>query len=388
MAGDAATDGRTRPGATGRVTDPLFGLAVGSLLITLASALLQVSFGTYTMSLGQAWGALFDPAVLTDPRRLLYFLLGEWWMRLATGYAGTIDVLLDPLSVETTVVWTLRLPRVLVGVLVGLGLAVSGAIFQAVTRNELASPYILGVSAGAGLGALVALVLFSSLASVLPLVAAGGGAFAFALVYAIAWKNGTNPVRLVLAGVIVSTVFNSIQTGLFFLAGDIGVVQQALSWTTGSLTGVGWGEFHTALPWTLLAFALALVGSRQLNVLLLGEQTAAALGMSVERTRFALASVAVLAASAAVAVAGIVSFVGLIVPHVVRTIVGSDYRRLVVGCAFAGPALLTAADMGARLAFEVLFNSPAQIPVGIVTGLVGGPYFLYLMRTREQLGEL
>ncbi|MFC7155976.1 FecCD family ABC transporter permease [Halomarina halobia] len=392
MAGDASTetavDRGTRTARFGWFDGSLVALAVASVCVTLASALVQVSFGTYSMSIPEAWRALFDPAILLDPRRLLYFFFGEWVMRLLTGYGGEVDALLDGLAVGTTVVWTLRLPRVLVGALVGASLAVSGAIFQAVTRNELASPYILGVSAGAGLGALVALVLFTALEAVLPLVAAGGGAFAFLLVYVIAWKNGTNPVRLVLAGVIVSTVFHSLQTGLFFLASDIGVVQQALSWTTGSLTGVGWEQFRTALPWVVVALALALVGARQLNVLLLGERTAAALGMSVERTRFALAAVAVLAASAAVAVAGIVSFVGLIVPHVVRTIVGSDYKRLVVGCVFAGPALLTAADVGARLFFEVAFNSPVQIPVGIVTGLVGGPYFLYLMRTRDQLGEL
>jgi iron complex transport system permease protein len=133
---------------------------------------------------------------------------------------------------------------------------------------------------------------------------------------------------------------------------------------------------------------LALVSSRQLNVLLLGERTASSLGMSVEKVRFALSGVAVLAAAASIAVAGIVGFVGLIVPHMVRNIVGSDYRKLVIGCVFAGPALMVAADVGARLGMAVLVGSDAQIPVGIVTGLVGGPYFLYLMRKQEQMGEI
>jgi len=132
----------------------------------------------------------------------------------------------------------------------------------------------------------------------------------------------------------------------------------------------------------LLTVPLTLLGARQLNVLLLGERTARSLGMSVERVRFALSAVAVLAAGTAIAVAGIVSFVGLIVPHMVRQLVGSDYKRVVVGSVFAGPALVTVADVGARLAL-----SGTQLPVGIVTGLVGGPYFLYLMRKTE-VGEL
>jgi iron complex transport system permease protein len=264
-----------------------------------------------------------------------------------------------------------------------MNLAVSGAIFQAVTRNELASPFILGVSSGAGLMILLTLVVFSGLTAFLPLIASVGGAIAFLVVYAIAWKNGTSPVRLVLAGVIVGTVFGSVQTALFFFADDIGVVQSAIAWTTGSLTGTDWEQVRMALPWTVVAMLLALVSSRQLNVLLLGEQTASSLGMSVEKVRFALSGVAVLAAAASIAVAGIVGFVGLIVPHMVRNVVGSDYRKLVVGCVFAGPALMVAADVGARLALN-----PIQIPVGIVTGLVGGPYFLYLMRKQDKMGEI
>jgi iron complex transport system permease protein len=208
------------------------------------------------------------------------------------------------------------------------------------------------------------------------------------IVYTIAWKGGTSPVRLVLAGVIVSTVFGSVQTALFFFASDIGVVQSAISWTTGSLTGTDWEQVRMALPWTVLAMVLALLSSRQLNVLLLGENTAKSLGMSVEKVRFALSGVAVLAAAASIAVAGIVGFVGLIVPHMVRNVVGSDYKQLIVGCVFAGPALMVAADVGARLGFQVLTGSMGQMPVGIVTGLVGGPYFLYLMRKQDQMGEI
>jgi iron complex transport system permease protein len=346
----------------------LITLCVGSLLVVVLGGLAQVSFGTFSMTIVEAWRAVFNPDVLLNPNAWEAFLTG-----------GEIP----EMNKRSLIVWNIRLPRVIVGAFVGMNLAVSGAIFQAVTRNELASPFVLGVSSGAGLAILLTLVVFSGLSTVLPIIAALGGATAFLVVYAIAWKNGTSPVRLVLAGVIVGTVFGSLQTGLFFFADDIGVVQSAIAWTTGSLTGTDWEQVRMALPWTVLSMALALVSSRQLNVLLLGENTASSLGMNVEKVRFALSGVAVLAAAASIAVAGIVGFVGLIVPHMVRTIVGSDYKKLVVGCIFAGPALMVAADVGARLAL-----SPVQIPVGIVTGLIGGPYFLYLMRKQDEMGEI
>ena len=358
---------------------PLLSLCLGSLLVVAVAGLVQVSFGSYTMTIGQAWRSVLDPTVLLDPRWLLNFLLGEGLMREVTGFQGE----LPELSTETLIVWNIRLPRVLVAILVGAALAVSGAIFQAVTRNELASPFVLGVSSGAGFTVLLTLVVFSSLAPFIPLLAALGGTLAFLLVYGIAWKGGTSPVRLVLAGVIVNMVFQSLQRGLFFFADDLGVVQSALAWITGSLTGTGWEQFRLAVLPVAAAVVLALAGARQLNVLLLGEQTAKSLGMRVERVRFLLSGVAILAASAAVAVAGIVGFFGLVVPHVVRIIVGSDYKRLVVGCVFAGPALMVAADVGARLALN-----PIQVPVGVVTGIIGGPYFLYLMRKKRNLGDV
>ena len=349
--------------------DPaLIAVALGSLVVVFLGGLVQVSFGAYSMTITEAWFAVFNPDVLFNTQAWNGFLFGGE---------------LPDMSQESLIAWNIRLPRVFVAILVGMNLGVSGAIFQAVTRNELASPFILGVSSGAGLMILLTLVVFGSLTAFLPLIASVGGGVAFLVVYLIAWKNGTSPVRLVLAGVIVGTVLGSLQTGIFFFADDIGVVQSAIAWTTGSLTGTDWQQVRIALPWTVVAVGLAVVGSRQCNVLLLGEQTAKSLGMSIERVRFALSGVAVLAAAASIAVAGIVSFVGLIVPHIVRNMVGSDYKKLIVGCVFVGPALMVAADVGARLALN-----PVQIPVGIVTGLIGGIYFLYLMKKKENLGEI
>jgi len=368
---DATTDQRHgRSWFTGR----LVAFCLASTALTAAAGLIQVSFGSYSMTITQAWSALVSPDIVLDPAVWNAFLLG--------GELPEMDNV--PL-----IVWNIRLPRVLVAVLTGATLGVSGAIFQAVTRNELASPYILGVSSGAGLAVLLTLVVFSGLAPFLPLIAAAGGTVAFALVYAIAWKGGTSPVRLVLAGVIVGTVFQSLQTGVFFFADDLGVVQSAIAWTTGSLTGTDWEQVRLAILPAAFALLFALLGARQLNVLLLGERTAQSLGMRVERVRFLLSGVAILAASTAIAIAGIVGFVGLIVPHVVRNVVGGDYRRLMIGSIFAGPALMVVADVGARLGMGALpWFGPVQVPVGVVTGLIGGPYFLYLMRRQQQMGEI
>ena len=345
-------------------------VVVGSIVVTVIAGLVQVRYGAYTMSMDRVLDAVFDPAVWFHPRILLTIVLGDGLAHFLGVYAS-----LDGLSDPTFIVWTTRMPRVLIGALVGADLAVSGAVFQAITRNELASPYVLGVSSGAGLAVLLTLVFFAGASTVLPIAAAVGGALAFLLVYVIAWQGGTSPVRLVLAGVVVATIGNALQKGLFFFLNDTGAVRTALEWMTGTLTGVDWGQFRIAVVPTLLIVPIALVAARQLNVLLLGEQTAQSLGMSVERTRFGLSIVAILAAATAVSVAGLVAFVGLVVPHSVRTVLGSDYKRLLLGCVFVGPALVVVADVVARLAL-----SPVQIPVGIVTGLIGGPYFLYLMR--------
>ncbi|QCS44049.1 iron ABC transporter permease [Natrinema versiforme] len=352
----------------GWVTGALVLFCLGSTIVTVVAGLIQVSFGEYSMTFVEAWKAVFNPAVVFNLNAWSAFLFGTELPEMSTG---------------SIVIWNLRLPRVFVGIIAGATLAISGAIFQAVTRNELASPFVLGVSSGAGFAVLATLVVFSGLAPFLPLIAALGGTIAFVIVYTIAWKGGTNPVRLVLAGVIVNMVFQSLQQGLFFFADDLGVVQTAIAWLTGSLTGTGWGEVRIAILPAAVAIAIALAGARQLNVLMLGESTARSLGMRVERVRFFLSAVAILAASVAIAVAGVVSFFGLVVPHIVRNTVGGDYRRLMVGCLFAGPALMVTADVGARLAL-----GGTQIPVGVVTGLIGGPYFLYLMRKQQSMGEL
>ncbi|SEQ87063.1 FecCD family ABC transporter permease [Natrinema salaciae] len=352
----------------GWLTGTLVLFCLTSTIVTVVAGLVQVFFGPYSMTVVEVLKAVFNPAVIFNLEAWSSFLFGTET---------------PPMSQDSVVVWNLRLPRVFVAIIAGATLAISGAIFQAVTRNELASPFVLGVSSGAGFAVLATLVVFTGFAPFLPLIAAAGGAVAFVIVYGIAWKGGTSPIRLVLAGVIVNMVFQSLQQGLFFFADDLGVVQTAIAWLTGSFTGTGWSEVRIAILPAIVSIAIAIAGARQLNVLLLGESTAKSLGMRVEHVRFFLSGVAILAASVAIAVAGVVSFFGLVVPHIVRNVVGGDYRQLMVGCLFAGPALMVAADVGARLAL-----GGVQMPVGVVTGLIGGPYFLYLMRKQQSMGEL
>jgi iron complex transport system permease protein len=358
-------------------TAPLLWLMGASIAITALAALFQVMAGSYDMTWRQALAALADDRVWGQPAVLVRLFFGEPFARILGLHEA------DPLATMTLIVWNVRLPRVLVGLMVGINLAFSGSIFQAITRNELASPYLLGVSSGAGLAVLIVLVIFPVLGPLLPLVAMAGGGVAFLIVYAIAWNRGTSPVRMVLAGVIVAAIAGSLQTAIFFLAKDINVVQNALAWTTGSLTGAGWEQVRLVAPWTLISVVLGFSGSRYLDVMLLGDPAARALGLPVERARFLLAAIAIIAAASSVAVAGLVGFVGLIVPHVVRSLVGSRHQRLLLGCLFAGPALLVSADAVARLLF-----SPVQVPVGIVTGILGGIFFLYLMRRRREIGKL
>jgi len=340
----------------------------------VASAIVQTVAGSYEMTVGQALSALFDPDVWAHPGVLLRFLLGDEVVRGWGLDAG------EPLATTTLIVWNIRVPRLLVSGLVGINLALSGTIFQAITRNDLASPYLLGVSSGAGLAAVVVLVIHPGLGVHLPLIASLGGVAAFLIVYALAWRGGTTPSRLILAGVIVGTIAGSIQTGLLLMAPDLAVVRDILAWITGSFTGVGWIHVRMALPWTLLVVALSLAGSRYLDLLMLGDGTASSLGVRIERTRFLLATAAILAAATSIAVAGQIAFVGLIVPHIARNLLGTAHRPLLLACIVVGPALLMSADTVARLAL-----SPIQFPVGLVTGVLGGGYFLYLMRRRGEV---
>lgn len=296
---------------------------------------------------------------------------------LSTG--ETLDALLGTGSpANRTIVRDLRMPRALLGVLVGGGLALAGAVFQALLRNPLAEPYILGISGGSATGAVAVLALGWVAAGswVLPGAAFAGALVAILLVFRVAAAaDRTLDVRvLLLAGVVVGAFFTACIAFVLSVA-EAQTVRSAVLWMMGSLAGADWGAVGVAALYTLPA-ALVLLGlSRALNLMAVGEETAGYLGTDVERVKRIAYAVASLLTAAGVAVAGVIGFVGLIVPHGVRLVVGSDHRILLPLSFLAGAAFLTMADVLARMALR-----PTEIPIGVVTAFVGVPLFLVLLR--------
>jgi len=266
--------------------------------------------------------------------------------------------------------------------LVGAALATAGATYQGLFRNPLADPYLIGVAAGAGLGA--TLVIVSSLdyvfggVSLVPLAAFGGGLTAVGLAYSLARVGRTVPtVTLILAGVAISSIATSATA--FLMINNSQRVHATLTWLLGGFNLSEWGKLWWLLPYVLPAAAIILLYGRILNVLQLDEEQAQQLGVNVERVKLLLLGAASLAAAAAVSVSGVIGFVGLIVPHAVRLLWGPDYRQLLPMSMILGGAFLILADLLARTV-----NSPSEIPVGIITAFCGAPFFLYLLRLRQR----
>jgi iron complex transport system permease protein len=273
------------------------------------------------------------------------------------------------------VVHTFRLPRILVAFLVGAALAVSGAIMQGITRNPLAEPGILGVTAGAGLAAVTMLVLLRDAPmTLLPWAAFGGAVLTAMLVYSLAWKHGnSSPVRLILIGVAFASVLGALTT-FILVFGEIRDVQQAYVWLTGSVYGRNWDHVRTLASWLLVLLPLAFFSARSLNALHLGDEVATGFGVRVERQRGLLLVISVALASVAVAVAGTISFVGLVAPHITRRLVGPGHEGMLPIAALFGGALLVLADLIGRWII-----APSELPIGIVTALIGAPYFMFLL---------
>jgi len=277
---------------------------------------------------------------------------------------------------DRIILWQLRLPRAVAGATVGAALGISGSVLQGILRNSLANPYLLGISAGAGLVA-VAMVALGSLQPWIPLGAWIGAILTATLVWGLARRpDGVAVERLVLAGVAVSSLFGAIQTVLLLLSDD-GRIQQALSWIIGSLNGRGWSELQIAAPYMLVAAIAACWLARYLNVLALGDEMAMGLGVSLERSRFLSVGSATMLAASAVSIAGLIGFVGLIVPHGVRLLLrSSDYRAVVPLSALGGALVLMLADWVSRL-------GAVELPVGAVTALLGSPAFIALLCRRS-----
>ncbi len=273
------------------------------------------------------------------------------------------------------IVRQIRLPRIALGAVVGFALALAGTVMQGFFRNPMADPSIIGVSSGAAVGAVAFIVLPLSIPFGRSTFAFVGALIAAFMVYAIATDGGRTPIAtLLLAGIAIQTFLGAMISFLLLQAGDN--LETAIYWLMGHLHDSTWGRVRLALPIVLVFFAILLAYARDLNVLLLGEEDAHTLGIEVERTKRVLLATSSIVTAAAVAVSGVIGFVGLIVPHMMRLVVGPDHRILLPTSALAGAVFLVVTDTVAR-------SGPAEVPVGIVTAALGAPFFLYLLRKRE-----
>ncbi|CUH97698.1 putative membrane protein [Propionispora sp. 2/2-37] len=271
------------------------------------------------------------------------------------------------------IIYNIRLPRVFIGALTGMNLALAGCVLQGVLRNPLADPGIIGVSAGAGLAAMLVMIFWPELTAFVPLAAFFGALAALVLVFALAWNKGIQPLPMVLAGVAVASLLGGGMSILMIFCSD--KIQGTVNWMAGSLLGKSWEHIRLILPYTLVGAAGVIVSSRYLNLLQLGDEVAKSLGVRVQRVRFGLIALAALLAASAVSVAGLLGFVGLIVPHITRMLVGSDFEYLMPCSALFGAVTVVAADLMARTVF-----SPVEFPVGLVMAFMGTPFFIYLLR--------
>ncbi|WP_229692379.1 FecCD family ABC transporter permease [Paenibacillus radicis (ex Gao et al. 2016)] len=273
------------------------------------------------------------------------------------------------------IIWNVRFPRTLVAALVGIHLALAGALLQGVMRNPMADPHIIGVSSGAGLTGIAMIVLFPAYSYLMTPAAFIGALIAAGLVYALAWKNGIQPVRLILAGVAVSAFFGSGISAMLVFYSDR--VDGALLFLVGGLSAKTWPHFQQLLPYTVIGGISALLLARRMNILALDEQNAKGLGLNVEAARVLVIAVAALLSASAVSVVGLLGFVGMIVPHVTRMLFGHDYRLLLPASALIGISVMTIFDTLSRIIF-----APIELPVGILTGAIGAPFFIYLLRKK------
>ena len=315
---------------------------------------------------------------------LLILLAVLCLLSIAVGSAGySILEILDAVFREEkspikTIVVNLRLPRVILAILIGASLAAAGALLQSVMRNPLADPGTIGVSAGAGTAATTILLLFPNLTASVPLFAFGGAALACVLIYAMAWKEGVDPTRIILSGVAINSVLGAYNSLLQLMNSDS--LEGVLAFMNGSLSGRSWYQVRLLAVYAAVGLVLAFLCIKSANALQLGDEMAKSLGVKVNGSRVLLSGVAAFLAASTVSVAGMIGFVGLVVPHIARILVGSDYKAMLPTSVVLGAVVLLAADTVGRTIVPGM-----EIPVGIVMAVCGGPFFLYLLRKRGKV---
>lgn len=277
------------------------------------------------------------------------------------------------------IIWELRFPRLLCCGLVGICLSLSGCILQGVMRNTMASPSTIGVTAGASFVGYLTLVAFPTYAHLLPIGSIIGSFATTILIYLLAYKNGVSPVKLILSGMAVSALFGAFNDSIrTMFSASLG---NASGFLVGGFNGCGWDSFRMMLPYALIGVGICLFLPQKMNILMLGDETALSLGLNTEPFRLLLIAVSSLLAGASVATAGLLSFVGLVVPHIARLLVGSDHRYLFPASSMLGFVMLVVCDTAGRVIIP-----PGEVPVSIILSLVGAPFFLWLLHRREKGG--
>ena len=329
----------------------------------------------------------------TQERKVSALKIGTLWLMLlaalaamsvvalAVGSAGysVVEILRALFSGEKSTVrvigMNLRLPRLLLAIMIGASLSAAGALLQSVMRNPLADPGTIGVSAGAGTAATTILLLFPAMTNAVPLFAFGGAALACFLIYSMAWKGGVDPVRIILSGVAINAVLGAYNSLLQMLHSDS--LEGVLAFMNGSLSGRSWVQVRTLALYAGIGLVLAFLCIKSANILQLGDEMAKSLGVKVNLCRVCLSAVSAFLAAATVSVAGMIGFVGLVVPHIARLLVGSDYKAMLPTSVLLGALVLLTADTVGRTVVPGM-----EIPVGIVMSVTGGPFFLYMLRKK------
>ena len=328
-------------------------------------------------------GAVFLGATTGAVRVSMAEVLGILLRDIPFIGAGIGRILPEPEGLKASIILQIRLPRVVLSGLVGASLAVAGATFQGIFRNPMADPFVIGVSSGASLGAVLAIVLglqvgFLGLGAV-PVMAFIGALGSILLVYSISRVGGRLPVlTMLLAGIAVGSFLSALVSLAVYFSNQ--QIHQVVFWLMGGFSGATWQYVRLAVPYVAIGCAACLVYARELNAMVLGEDTAIHLGVDTEWVKRALLGAASLLTATAVATSGLIGFVGLIVPHVVRLLAGPDHRVLIPASALAGAAFLVTADAMARTVI-----APTELPVGILTSMFGGPFFIYLLKRRKAL---
>ncbi len=341
-----------RPGTRRRIRRALL-IALASLIIALIAG---TSIGPADVPFSAIFGALADHL--------------PWHPAIAVS------------AINSAIVWQIRLPRVVLGAMVGAMLAGGGAAYQGVFRNPLADPYLLGVAAGAGLGATLVIVSGGSPA-LLPVAAFAGGTGAVALTYSLGASAGRDgagrrgsTASILLAGVAVAALLTAAQT--YLQQQHSQTLQSVYSWILGGLSGATWSQVGLILPYVLISAAVLFAHRRLLDVLRVGEAEAGNLGVNVARLRLIVVIAATLGTAAAVSVSGLIGFVGIIVPHLVRLTAGASYRVVLPVSMLGGAAFLVLTDIAART-----LQAPAELPIGVLTAAIGAPFFLFVLRSRR-----